>query len=155
VSGEFLVTNLFGEEDFPPQTGPGRPPHRRTKKTSDKVLLAFARGLTVKEAAISIGVSVSTLRDKYKSELKSRSAARLKLEMTQLERLNTLAEGGNVSAEKELGKMLERFRQRDQVQALAPTAPKQPKMGKKEAARRAAESQRGLYEPPRPPAKLN
>lgn len=155
MSEEILGTNLFGDPVFPAKEGRGRPAHRWSLENSNKVLLAFARGLTVKDAAIAIGITSPTLRAHYSSELKIRQAARLRMEMTQLARLNALAADGNVSAEKELGKMLERLRQRDQVQALAPTAPKQPKMGKKEAARRAAESQRGLYEPPRPPAKLN
>jgi hypothetical protein len=61
-----------------------------------------------------------TLRKVYFSEVAKRAAAQLRMEMTQLERLNALAEAGNVTAEKELLKQLEKLRQRDQHQATAP-----------------------------------
>jgi hypothetical protein len=72
-------------------------------------------------------------------------------------RLNAAAEGGNVAAEKELAKMIEKLRQRDQAQVMAPPPTARPaKKGKKEAALETAHGHRGLYEPPPPPpAKMN
>lgn len=151
--------DLFGDPVLPRQEGRGRPEHLWTLENSNKVLLAFARGLTVKQAATIIGVSAPTLRKVYFSEVAKRTEASLRMEMTQLARLNKMAADGNVSAEKELFKQMERLRQRDQVRAAAPaptmTSAKPEKLGKKEAARRAAEQVRGLYEPPPPPGQLN
>src|SRR3546814_11889053 len=75
--------------------------------------------------------------------------------MTQLGRLNAQAEAGNVAAEKELMKQMDRLRQRDQQQQIAPAPTKSTKLGKKEAAKAVANEVRGLYEPPAAPARLN
>lgn len=152
---EFSGVDLFGDPVLPRQEGRGRPEHRWTRENSNKVLLAFARGLSVKDAASAIGVSAPTLRKVYFSEVSKRDQAKLRMEMTQLNRLNTAAEAGNVAAEKELAKQLERMRQRDQVEASAPAPTARPaKLGKKEAARQAAGEVRGLYETPAPPGQL-
>lgn len=151
-----MALDLFGDPVLPRREGRGRPEHVWTLENSNKVLLAFARGLTVKEAAVAIGVSAPTLRKVYFSEVAKRTDAKVRMEMTQLARLNGLAAAGNVSAEKELFKQMEKMRQRDQVRAAAPAPTVKPeKLGKKEAARRAAEEVRGLYEPPLPPSQLN
>jgi hypothetical protein len=156
---EILGTDLFGDPVLPRKEGRGRPEHIWTRENSNKVLLAFARGLGVKEAATAIGLSVPTLRKVYFSECEKRQSARLRMDMTQLARLNAAAEGGNIAAEKELAKQLEKMRMRDQAQAMAPAPPQRPgkveKIGKKVAMARAAEQVRGLYEPPPPPSKLN
>lgn len=131
-----LGTDLFGDPVLPRQEGRGRPEHQWTREKSNQVLLAFWRGLSVKDAAAIVGISAPTLRRVYFSEVAQRKVARLKGEMLQLARLNDQAEKGNVAAEKELGKMIERLRLRDQgeVFTAAPTAKpnKAPKLGKKE-----------------------
>lgn len=143
--GEF---NLFGDPVVPAQEGPGRPAYVWSRENSNKVLLAFARGLTVKDAATAIGMSAPSLRKVYFSEVRQRDAARLRMEMTQLARLNKLADAGNVAAEKELMKLLDRLRQRDQVAARAPTEPvRAGKLGKKEKAVETAREVAGLYGP--------
>ena len=52
----------------------------------------------------------------------------------------------------ELARRLDQLRMRDNAHAQASAAPKPAKVGKKEAAERAAIEQRGLYEPPPAPA---
>lgn len=151
---ENFRTNLFGDPVIERREGPGRPEHVWTLENSNKVLLAFARNLSVKEAAIVVGISAPTLRKVYFSEVEIRRQAKLRMEMTQLARLNAAAASGNVAAEKELLKQMDRLRSRDQAVAMAsqaPAAPKAAKLGKKEAAEQAAEQVRGLYEPPAPP----
>jgi AcrR family transcriptional regulator len=64
----------------------------------------------VKEVALSIGISVPTLRQHYSSELERRHAMVLMMESVQLGRLNDQAAAGNVAAEKELMKALEKGR---------------------------------------------
>lgn len=156
MAEEFRDTDLFGDPILPRQEGRGRPEHQWTLENSNKVLLAFARGLSVKEAATAIGVSAPTLRKVYFSEVAKRAQAQLRMEMTQLARLNKLATDGNVAAEKELLKQLDKMRQRDQVRAMAPAPTAKPeKLGKKEAAARAAGQVRGLYETPPAPGQLN
>lgn len=153
-----MEVDLFGDPILPRQEGRGRPEHLWTRANSNKVLLAFARGLTVKDAAVSIGVSAPTLRKVYFAEVAKRTQAKLRMEMTQLARLNDQAEGGNVTAEKELLKQMERLRQRDEARAMAPapmSPPRAERIGKKEAAARAAEQVRGLYETPMPPGQMN
>lgn len=153
---EVLVTDLFGDTVALRREGRGRPEHVWSLENSNKVLLAFARGLTVKQAAMAVGVSVPTLRKVYFSEVAKRDRARLSMEMTQLARLNKLAEAGNVSAEKELLKQMERLRLRDQQQTLAPPpTEKAPNKGKKEAAIEAAHAAGGLYDTPPAPGRMN
>jgi hypothetical protein len=137
-----LGTDLFGDLVILSRDGPGRPEHKWSRENSNKVLLAFARGLSVKQAATAIGVSAPTLRKVYFSEVAKRAAAGLRMEMTQLARLNVLAEGGNVSAEKELAKQLERMRLRDLAGQIAEAHAERPRklsIGKKEQQKRAAE----------------
>lgn len=157
MADEILGTDLFGDPVILSRDGPGRPEVKWCLENSNKVLLAFARGLSVKQAATVIGVSAPTLRKVYFSEVAKRADAILRMEMTQLARLNNLAAGGNVSAEKELLKQIGRLRLHDKAAALAPAPTAQAqKKGKKQRQLEAAEAVRGLYEPPPgPPAKLN
>lgn len=154
-----LVVDLFGDPVVQPREGRGRPEHLWSLENSNKVLLAFARGLTVKDAAVAIGISVPTLRKVYFAEVAKRQSARLRMEMTQLARLNAEAAAGNVAAEKELMKQMERLRLRDRSDALAPQPSAKPKkekpMGKKEAQLQAAAEIDGLYAAPEAPNLLN
>jgi hypothetical protein len=152
VGDDVLVVNLFGDVVSAPHDGPGRPAHHWSRENSNKVLLAFARGLSVKEAAMAIGVSAPTLRKVYFAEVSERAKAKLRMEMTQLARLNRAAEAGSVPAEKELLKTLERMRQRDVVDARAPTHPtKAVPVGIKAAKAAAAKQVDGLYGTRTPP----
>src|SRR5690606_9723012 len=103
-----------------------------------RVLLAFARGLTVKQTAEVIGLSTPTLRKVYFSECRKRQLARVKLEMLQLSRLNDEAAKGNVAAEKELGRRLDQLRMRDQAEKIAPQPQRVKTKGVKEQRREAA-----------------
>lgn len=142
--------DLFGDPIVEPQEGRGRPEHRWTLENSNKVLLAFARGRTPKEAALAIGVSVPTLRKHYFAELKQRQAAHLRFEATQLCRLNEAAKAGNVAAEKELMKAMEKARLEhlgDRVASRGERAKAQPKLGKKEQRKEAAGRVKGRFAP--------
>ncbi|WP_288413827.1 hypothetical protein [uncultured Novosphingobium sp.] len=159
MSDQHPATDLFGEPVMPRREGPGRPEVVWNKQTSDRVLLAFARGLGVKEAADLVGLSSPTLRKVYFSECAKRRTALLRLEMTQLVRLNAQAEAGNVSAERELARRLDQLRMRDAShrQASAPPSAAKPKskLGKKAEAELRAFEQQGLYEPPAAPSQVN
>src|SRR3546814_648514 len=53
VADGIVGHDLFGDPVMPSRDGPGRPEIVWNRETSNKVLLAFARGLTVKQAARS------------------------------------------------------------------------------------------------------
>lgn len=149
---------MFGHPVSPCREGRGRPEIVWNREVSNRILLAFARRLSVKQAAVVAGMSAPTLRRVYFSEVAKRAEAQLLMEMTQLARLNALAEAGNVAALKELSKQIVKLRQQDQQSQLAPAPSRsaaQPKLGKKETAKVAAQEARGLYEPPAPPTRLN
>lgn len=145
--------DLFGEPFKACERGRGRPAHQPTRETTNRVILGFARGWTVKKVALSIGISVPTLRQYYFSHVQHREQLALMMESVQLGRLNELAEQGNVTAEKELMKALDKGRARELQRELAPAPTvKAAKLGKKEAAKvAAAESRGGLYDTPPAP----
>ncbi len=115
----------------------------------------------MKEAAVAVGLSVPTLRKVYFSECAQRSIAAVRMEMTQLARLNDQAEAGNVAAEKELLKQLERIRVRALSDRIAgrqsgTDKPKQSPKGKKDAQKEAAANVGGKFAPrPAPDTLLN
>lgn len=156
---EVSEVDLFGERVVRRAEKAGRPETVWNRQTSDRVLLAFARGLTVKETAQLVDLSQPTFRKVYFSEWSKRRQARLKLEMLQLTRLNDAAADGNVSAERELARRLDQLRLRDAAtaQASAPPTqtPREPKLGKKAEAELRAMEQRGLYEPPPAPRAMH
>lgn len=154
---DFSGVDLFGDPILPRADGRGRPEHRWSLENSNKVLLAFARGLSVKQAATAIGVSVPTLRKHYSSELGQREAAALRFEMVQLARLNDGAKGGSVAAEKELGRRLEKAKlQQLSENVIDRGRPKKPApLGKKEAAREAAKEAVKKFRPRAGPPMLN
>lgn len=158
VSDGIPILDMFGHPVVPRSGGRGRPEHIWTLENSNRVLLSFARGLSVKQTAMVVGVSAPTLRKVYFSEVARRANAQVLMEMTQLARLNNLATAGNVTAEKELMKQMDRLRQRDEVRAMAPppsNTSRPDRLGKKESAAKAAEQVRGLYEPPPAPGRMN
>ena len=156
AAAKFSEVDLFGDTVLPAKEGRGRPEHSWSVANSNKVLLAFVRGLTVKQAATAIGVSVPTLRKHYSSELEQRDAAAIRFEMVQFSRLNELAKGGSVPAEKELARRLEKARLDDLSDRVSNHArpPRVKPRGKKEEALEDAQNVRGLYEPPAPPPGL-
>lgn len=127
-----------------------------TRETRNRVLLAFVRGLSVKDAATVIGISVPTLRQHYSAELEKRTTAALRMEMRQLERLNQQAEAGNVAAEKELARQLDKMRTAqlsDHVVARGKAKKPKPK-GKKEEQQDAAQGVGGRFGTRQPPPAL-
>ncbi len=157
ADADFSGVDLFGDPIQPRKEGRGRPEHVWTLESSNKVLLAFARRLSVKEAATAIGVSVPTLRKHYSSEVAQREAAALRFEMVQLARLNDGAKAGSVAAEKELGRRLERaaIQQLSEKVIDRGRIKKPAPIGKKEAAREAAKEAVKKFRPRAGPTLLN
>jgi hypothetical protein len=143
-----MERDLFGLPVLPPSGGPGRPEHRWCLETSNRVLLAFARGLSQAEAAAVIGIDAKTLRKHYSRECGMRKTAALRLEQRQLERLNAEAEKGNVGAEKALANRIEQLRLRDAGKRFtAPDRRKaEPVLGKKAERKLRAKKPTGSWE---------
>lgn len=100
-------------------------------------------GYSDSEIANGLGVSVPTLRKYYFSELKRREMQRARFELWRAETLAKEAGQGNVGAMRELGKILEKRDRRlaeERVKAAGDARPREEPIGKKEAARRAAEA---------------
>lgn len=104
--------------------------------------MGLVLGYSDPEIARGLGVSVPTLKKYYFSELKRREMQRSRFELWRAEVLAKEAAGGNVGAIKELGKIVEKRDRHiaDERLRAAGTDDHSPeKVGKKEAARRAAE----------------
>lgn len=136
--------------------GPGRPGHVATAETRRFVNLLFVCGHPWLAIAKALGLKKTAFYEHYRAEIAEREFAALKFKGRQLERLNDAAEKGNVAAEKALAGMIqaEQLKQQHRAAAPAPTV-KMPKLGKKDAAEKAAMEQRGMYEPPAAPLLLN
>lgn len=142
MSDENSTRDLFGELTVMPSGRRGRPSHQRSQSAANRVILGCAMGLSAEEIARGVGVSVPTLRRYYFSELKARDMHRTRLELWKAERLAEAVNGGNVGAARELQKTLERFDRIRQARDLAADGEKakpDPKLGKKAAAKKAAE----------------
>lgn len=139
-----------------PRERAGRPPHVRTRETSNRVLLLFAGDAKPIDAARALGISLPTFHKHYFYEVEQRETARWKMRGLQLARLNAQAEAGNVAAEKELMKALER----EQVRAISERVAKRadqvasPKLGKKDAAAAAAKEHKGRFKTRTPPPSM-
>lgn len=120
----------------------GRPPHQVDDKKRSKVILLTAIGRTMSEIAMALGISEPTLKRYYFRELKTREEAKFRVEATRLLKLYEGVEEGNVAANKELGKVLDKA-DRDEgpygMRTLSPPQ-KKSKLGKKEEAANAAQS---------------
>lgn len=93
--------------------------------------------------AHAVGISLATLKRYFRAELKVRDEMRDRLEARRLEIAMDLANEGNVAALKELGRLIEKS---DLMRAAAAfdrdelAEEKPAKLGKKEAAARAAQA---------------
>lgn len=148
--------DLFGLPLLP-EKGVGRPAHRWTLENSNKVNILFACGRTPVEVARALGISRPTFYKHYFNEIGRREFAQLALRGVQMARLNAEAAKGNVAAEKALAAMVQAERvavMSDRVKdrgAAEPRPTKGEPVGKKEQAKRDAESMGGLYATRTPP----
>lgn len=100
--------DLFGNPYVAKPTKRGRPVHEVTKKNRNRVSMLVALGWTNPRIANALGLTLPTLHKYYFYELRQRDVARDRLEVRRLELAWQLAEGGNVGAFKEFGKLVER-----------------------------------------------
>jgi hypothetical protein len=115
--------DLFGNPVVDARRGVGRPSHNVTPKTRNRVKMLVALGWANPRIANALAISLPTLRKNYFQELKARDAARDQMDARRLELAWELAEGGNVGAFKEFGRLLER-NDRMEVERELGSAPK-------------------------------
>lgn len=132
------IFDLFGHPVRPGFGQRGRPPYEPTERDRNKIKLVLALGWSIERLANSIGVSPATVKRHFRAELKQRDAMRDRLIARQFEIAMEQANAGNVAALKELARLLERNDFMVYGQPTAPDKPKEPKLGKKEAALAAA-----------------
>lgn len=135
------VLDLFGEP-VPANWGMrGRPEHIASQQNRNRVSMLVALGWSNKRIAAALYVTLPTLRKHYFSELKFREVARDRLNATMATKLWQLFLDGNVAAGKEFRDFLEKNDLMEFGQTARPhgAEPKEPKLGKKEAALVAAQ----------------
>ncbi len=137
--------DLFGNPDTLPSGRRGRPAHKPTRESRNKVKMLLALGWSNDIIAQALCLSLPTLKKHYFSELRERDAERVRMEAWKFERLFAEAGKGNVGALKELDKQIEK---NDRMRAAKAMRDVQSdgeedhvpaeKIGKKEKARREA-----------------
>jgi predicted transcriptional regulator len=138
--------NLFGWP-MPEPRDAGRPEHVPTDENRNKIMMMLVFGKTNAEIAKALGLSQPTLRKHYLQQLSQRKVARLQLDMQLWAALYEKAVAGDVGANKELAKRVDRHDIAELASSFGAdtsrrreTAPKQEKLGKKEQALRDAEA---------------
>jgi hypothetical protein len=120
------IFDLFGNPWIDAPKKRGRPVHEVTARTRNRVSMLLALGWSTIRIATALGVTLPTLHKYYFYELRQQQVARDRLELRRLELAWELAEGGNVGALKEFGKLMERNdrMEAERFMASAPPADK-------------------------------
>ncbi len=151
---------LFGWVPKPPR-GQGRPGFEWTREKSNRLMVLFACGYSQKDAAPLIGCDVKTLRKVFSRECAEMKRAELVVRSGMMAKLVEEAEGGSVSAIKQLEAMVEREQTRvmgEKVKARGKAEKPEPKaapLGKKQEQQLQAEGVGGLYQPRPGPHAVN
>lgn len=159
MAGVFLegVTDLFGDPVPASRGKRGRPPHLPTAENRRFVQLSLACGYDEETIAAAMSITTKTLNRHYFHELSGKRSARMRLEMQTMAALVKARDEGKVAAMSLLDKKIERLKVQETAEKYVQRAPsKSAPVGKKEAAKAAAQDVRGKYAPPpSPPALLN
>lgn len=152
-----LNFDLFGLPVRERRGDAGRPSHEPTDEIRNKIMVLFALGWTMESVAQSVGLSVPTFRKYYFSEIRMQQVALLRVKGRHIDRLWQKAEGGDVGAMKEIGKMLDRVELAalsERVSTRKEEEPaRAPKLGKKEQQKIAAGEVAGKFAPPKAPGR--
>ena len=150
------VFDLFGDPVPASRGRKGRPAHVPTTENRRFVQLALACGHDEPMIAAALRITERTLTRHYFHELEGRRTARLRLDMKNLGAIVAEVEKGNVSAMAQLDRRLAREAMKASSDRLARPAAQSVStpIGKKEAARAAAQGVTGKYAP-RPAPSLN
>ena len=152
MAGDF---DLFGNPLLPADAVRGRPEHEPTEENIIFIMVLLASGMTNKEVAGTLGISVPTFRKHYLHLVKQRDLMldrlRTKLRVQQLK----IGLEGNASALNAALATLDKVGVERAERSLKgrekPKAEKDRKLGKKEERKRAAENVGGKFATPAPP----
>lgn len=100
--------DLFGYPDRPGRGQKGRPRFVVTQRDRNRVRLLLAMGWSNPRIAAALEVSLPTLHKYFRRELAERDVMRDRLDARRLELAMEQANGGNISALRELGKLIDR-----------------------------------------------
>ncbi len=126
--------DLFGDPVPDNWGGRGRPSHIATLENRNRVVMLLALGWNNERIAAALDITAPTLRKSYKRELKFRDEQRDRLNAALAMRLWQGVQEGNVSAIREFQAFLDKNDLMIYGQTSRPEAPKESKLGKKEAA---------------------
>lgn len=102
------MNDLFGNPVSAGYGQRGRPAFQVTDENRNKIKLLLAIGWSGQRIANGMDISLATLKRYFRAELKVREQMRDRLDARRFEVTAKLAFEGNVSAMKELGRMVER-----------------------------------------------
>lgn len=147
--------DLFGNPYHSAARSPGRPEHEPSQENIINIMVLLSQGMTNKEIAKIVGISVPTLRKHYLHLTKQRDVMlqRLKAKLRTAQIQQGLA--GNAAALSAAIKMLDSVSaervERDLRARAANGSAKKGYVSKKETKREAAQNVGGKFAPPPPP----
>ena len=133
--------DMFGNPNQPGRGCKGRPPFQATDKDCNKIKMLLALGWCNSRIANALDISAATLKRYFRAELKVRSEMRDRLDARRFELVLDQAQAGNVTAMKELTRMIEKSDQMAIAAIMRGSATKpakEKKLGKKEQRKRDA-----------------
>lgn len=141
--------DLFGDPLPDGHRGRGRPPHVPTLESRQKCVLLAAVGKSPDEIAAALSITAKTLRKHYSRELREHDAAKLKVEGKLLVGLVREVDKGNVAANKELAKRLDKAGLKELSERMGNRKPpeKSVPLGKKAQAKLDAKEASSRFRP--------
>ncbi|MCP5087627.1 MAG: AraC family transcriptional regulator [Rhodobacteraceae bacterium] len=124
--------DMFGNPVQPGRGCKGRPPFQATGKDRNKVKLLLALGWGNERIANAIDISPATLKRHFRAELKVRDEMRDRLDAERFAVVADEAMKGNITAQKELGRMIEKSDQMGAAKRFANSDADAPTKGKTE-----------------------
>jgi len=134
--------DLFGNPVRPGYGMRGRPAYEASEKDRNKIKMLLAFGWSNTRIAAALDISLATFKRYFRAEMKARDEMRDRLLARQIEIAMEQANAGNIAALKELGRLLDASDRKVmliKVNAAQIHNPAHPPMGKKAAARAAAQ----------------
>lgn len=138
---DLSAIDIFGYPDRPGRGQKGRPRFVPSIRDRNKVRLLLAVGWANPRIAAALEVSLPTFRRAFKKELAERDVMKDRLDARRLELAMEQANAGNITALRELGRLLERMDillADDRIRADQQDEARPERLGKKEAALQAA-----------------
>lgn len=135
----------------------GRPPHIPTDEKRKLIIQLLAFDWSMEKIAAALSVTGPTLRKHYFRELKFKEEARARVDAKLIGNLMAEVENGNVSAIDKYMKRLDKhdLKMTSELVANRGSVKREPKLGKKEEAKKRASEVRGKFAPPDEPKFLN